>query len=374
MRLDESAGSTVRRPIPAGLLPDTGDSRGAWAGDQLSEANRLLAEGYLLALRIIMASLRKSIPSLPSLIAFEAAARLQSFTRAAEELRLTQAAISRQIRELEIFLQVPLFERGYRSIELTPAGLLLNSSLPAHLNAIASLSDRVREFSNPQAVVVGMTHAFGTYWLAPRLAEFSTANPDVDLRLAVNDELVDITKQRIDMTIRYGDGAWPAVSSRFLMGSEVMPVCHPAYWQGRERPSHPSQLLGEKLIGLEGPPVFGNRWSEWFAFFGVDAEEGKFQITVNNFSVLVQALLSGHGIALGGNPLLDDIFASGMLVPAIEVAPFRVRGGYYIVEPLGQTRKRNAERFSEWLYERVRRDAALNGNERLLVEAPRKDP
>lgn len=319
-----------------------------------------------------MASLRKSIPSLPSLVAFEAAARLQSFTRAAEELHLTQAAISRQICELEIFLEVTLFERGYRSIELTPAGLLLNSALPAHLNAIASLADRVRELSDPQAVVVGMTHAFGTYWLAPRLAEFSMANPDVDLRLAVNDEIVDITKQRIDMTIRYGDGNWPGLSSRFLMGAEVMPVCHPSYWDGRERPSHASQLLGEKLIGLEGPPVFGNRWSEWFAAYGVAAEEGKFQITVNNFSVLVQALLSGHGIALGGNPLLDDIFASGMLVPAMDIAPFRVRGGYYIVEPPGQIRKRNTGRFCDWLYDRASRDAVLHGYQRLLVETPSK--
>ncbi|MEW6634028.1 MAG: LysR family transcriptional regulator, partial [Pseudomonadota bacterium] len=199
-----------------------------------------------------MSLLRKSIPSLASLISFEAAARLMSFTRAADELNITQAAISRQIRELENFLQIPLFERGHRSIELTPAGAMLNASLPVHLTAIASLADRVRELRDPQAIVVGTTHAFGTYWLAPRLVEFSSLHPDVDLRLAVNDELVDISKQRIDMTVRFGGGSWPSMSARFLIGCEVTPVCHPSYWDGRKHPAHPADLLGEKLLDIEG--------------------------------------------------------------------------------------------------------------------------
>jgi LysR family glycine cleavage system transcriptional activator len=316
-----------------------------------------------------MSSLRQSIPSLVSLISFEAAARLLSFTKAADELNITQAAISRQIRELENFLQVALFERGHRSIELTPAGLMLNGSLPAHLTAIASISDRIRELRDPQAIVVGTTHAFGTYWLAPRLAEFSKLNPDVDLRLAVNDELVDISKQRIDMTIRFGGGLWTSMSARFLIGCEITPVCHPAYWQGRERPSEPSALRGEMLLGIEGRSVQGGGWSDWFSSHGIDAAEGKHQITVNNFSVLIQAALSGHGIALGGSPLVDDLFASGILVPAMDIAPFRVRASnYYVVEPLGQVRKQGCEKFCNWLYDRVRRDAAMTGNERLLVE------
>jgi DNA-binding transcriptional LysR family regulator len=317
-----------------------------------------------------MSSLRTSIPSLISLISFEAAARLLSFTTAANELNITQAAISRQIRELENFLQTPLFERGHRSIELTAAGIMLNASLPLHLTAIASLADRVRELSDPQAIVVGTTHAFGTYWLAPRLAEFSKLNPDVDLRLAVNDELVDISKQRIDMTIRFGGGSWPSMSARFLIGCEVTPVCHPSYWEGRRRPASPGDLLGEMLLGIEGRSVQGGGWSDWFQAHGVETTKGKHQITVNNFSVLMQAALSGQGIALGGSPLVDDLFASGVLVPALEFAPYRVRGSdYYVVEPAGQVRKQSCEKFCSWLYDRMRRDAAMTNNEHLLVEA-----
>ncbi|MGX8013580.1 LysR substrate-binding domain-containing protein [Mesorhizobium sp. ORM8.1] len=316
-----------------------------------------------------MSLLRKSMPSLVSLISFEAAARLLSFTKAADELNITQAAISRQIRELETFLQIPLFERGHRAVELTPAGAMLNSSLPGHLTAIASLANRVRELSDPQAIVVGTTHAFGTYWLAPRLAEFSKTNPEVDLRLAVNDDLVDISKQRIDMTIRFGGGSWPSMSATFLVGCEVAPVCHPTYWEGRKRPAQPADLLGEMLLGIEGRSAQGSGWSDWFHAHGVEVARGKHQIMVNTFSVLMQAALSGQGIALGGSPLVDDLFTSGVLVPAMDLPPYRVRSSdYYVVEPSGQVRKQGCEKFRTWLYERMRRDAALTNSEHLLSE------
>lgn len=316
-----------------------------------------------------MSSLRNSIPSLVSLIAFEAAARLQSFTKAAQELNITQAAISRQIRELEIFLEVQLFERGHRSIELTPAGLMLNGALPAHLTAIASISDRIRELHDPQAIVVGTTHAFGTYWLAPRLAEFGALHPDVDLRLAVSDELVDLPKQRIDVAIRFGGGSWPSMSSKFLLGCEVTPLCHPNYWNGRKRPTEAAQLLGEMLLGIEGPSVQGGGWRDWFGHHRIDAAEAKHRITVNNFSVLIQAALSGQGIALGGSPLVDDLFSSGALVPALDLQPFRVHdSNYYVVEPLGQVRKSGCGQFCDWLFAKVRHDVTQSGTQRLLIE------
>jgi LysR family glycine cleavage system transcriptional activator len=313
--------------------------------------------------------LRKAMPSLVSLVTFESAARLMSFTRAADELNITQAAVSRQIRELEIFLQIPLFQRGHRAVELTAAGAMLNSSLPAHLTAIASLANQVRELHDPKAIVVGTTHAFGTYWLAPRLAEFSRLNPEVDLRLAVNDELVDISKQGIDMTIRFGGGSWPYMSATFFVGNEVAPVCHPSYWEGRKRPTQPADLLGEMLLGIEGRSAQDSGWSDWFRAHGVEVTSGKHQITVNSFSVLMQAALSGQGIALGGTPLVDDLFRSGVLVPAMDIPPYRVRSSnYYIVEPLGQMRKKGCEKFSSWLYERMRRDTEMTNKEYLLLE------
>lgn len=317
-----------------------------------------------------MPSLRRNIPPSSSLIAFEAAARLLSFTRAAAELCVTQAAISRQIRELEQFLEAPLFVRGYRSVELTAAGSLFMSGISGHLDAIASVTESIRGMRSPETVVVAMTSAFGTYWLGPRLAEFRKAYPNIDLRLAVADEIVDIVKERIDVAIRYGDGGWPRLNSRFLLGSEVLPLCHQSYWEGRARPSSAADLVREVLLCLEGPPVFGNSWGEWFAHYGVHSSGGKHRITVNNFNLLVQAALSGQGIALAGYPLVDHLVESGILAPALDIEPFRVRGGYFIVEPQGQVRKKTCDQFCQWLMDRVRRDAEAGHAERLLEQQP----
>jgi LysR family glycine cleavage system transcriptional activator len=317
-----------------------------------------------------MLSLRKSIPPLPSLIAFEAAARLSSFTKAALELGVTQAAISRQIRELEQFLQVPLFERGYRSVELTPAGIALNAGLSVHLPAIASVAESVRAMPESKVVVVGMTSAFGTYWLAPRLPEFQREHPNVELRLAVNDEVVDLTKHRIDISIRYGNGGWPGLTADYLVGAEDMPVCHPSFWKGRERPTKAADLMRETLLCLEGAPVYFAHWTDWFAASGVPEAKLRHKITVNNFNLLIQAVLSGQGIGLAGYPLVDDLLASGMLVPAIDLPPMRIRGGYYVVKPERQAHNENRELFCRWLFDRARRDAIAGDTDRLLHAHP----
>ncbi|MDI6029303.1 LysR substrate-binding domain-containing protein [Corticibacterium sp. UT-5YL-CI-8] len=307
-----------------------------------------------------MPSFRRTIPPLASLVAFDASARLLSFTRAAYELGVTQAAISRQIRELEEFLGTPLFKRGYRSLELTEAGLILNSGLSMQLGAIATLCERVRATQDPEAIVVGMTSAFGTNWLTPRLPEFRQLYPDIELRLAVADEIVDLARQRIDISIRYGGGRWPGLRSEFLIHAYDMPVCSPSYWRGRERPTKPEALLGEVLIWLEGPPVFmGSQWVDWFAAHGVNDRTAKRGFTVNNFTMQIQAALSGQGIALAGFPLIDDLLENGLLVSAIDLEPVKVPGGYFVVEPEDSTSSQNCQRFRKWLFDRAERDALV---------------
>ncbi|TGR10494.1 LysR family transcriptional regulator [Mesorhizobium sp. M4B.F.Ca.ET.190.01.1.1] len=317
----------------------------------------------MFALLLFMSNFRKSIPSIASLVAFESSARLLSFTRAAQELGVTQAAVSRQIRELEEFLGVSLFKRTYRSIELTAEGLILNGGLPTQLQAVAALCERVRATQEPRAVVVGMTSAFGTNWLTPRLPEFRQLYPEVELRLAVNDEIVDLARQRIDISIRYGTGRWPNLRSKFLLGASDMPVCSPAYWQGRQPPAQPEALLDEVLISLEGAPVFmGSTWADWFAANGVTVSRGKRGFTVNHFTMLIQAALGGQGIALAGFPLIDDLLASGLLVPAINAEPLKVPGGYFVVEPEGEPARESSGLFRSWLFDRVRRDALAKPN------------
>lgn len=317
----------------------------------------------------VMRTFRRRIPPLSSLIAFEAAARLQSFTRAAVELGVTQAAISRQVKELEEFLQVALFDRGYRTIVLTDAGRRLIEELPTHLSGIASVCDSIRQPKESNAVVVGMTSAFGTYWLTPRLPEFRRLHPNVELRLAVNDEIVDLAKEHIDVSIRYGIGRWPKLQSQYLLGAEDMPVCSPSYWTGRERPTSPADLLNEVLIFMEGAPVFlGSHWSDWFTANGVNAMGHKFGLTVNNFNMMIQATLRGQGIALAGYPLIDDLLADGLLIPALDAPARRVRGGYFVVEPEGRVARKSCVEFRDWLFDRAARDALETHTERLLRE------
>jgi DNA-binding transcriptional LysR family regulator len=316
-----------------------------------------------------MRTFRRRIPPLSSLVAFEAAARLQSFTRAAAELGITQAAVSRQVKELEEFLQAAMFDRGYRTIVLTEAGKSLFVGVTEHLSGIASVCDSIRQPNESNAVVVGMTSAFGTYWLTPRLPEFRSLHPNIELRLAVNDEIVDLAKERIDVSIRYGTGRWPNLRSQYLLGAEDMPVCSPSYLGSRGRLSSATDLLGEVLIFMEGAPAFlGSHWNDWFSANGVDATGYKFGLTVNNFSMMIQATLRGQGIALAGYPLIDDLLAQGDLVPALNAKPRRVSGGYFVVEPESRARSGSCAAFCSWLFQRAEQDANAVGLARLLSE------
>ncbi|TWI26826.1 LysR substrate-binding domain-containing protein [Mesorhizobium tianshanense] len=305
-----------------------------------------------------MASLRGTVPSLHALIAFEAASRLLSFTGAAAELNVTQAAISRQIRELEQFLGVRLFNRDYRAISLTSAGVTLSSGTAAHLRALAILMEATRLGARASALVVGCTTAFASNWLFPRIPEFRGLYPNINLRFAVSDEVVDLGAEQIDVSIRWGSGNWQRVSKRFLAGSELIPVCHPQYWQSRNRPTQPADLISEHLLHLEGPSSAGGKWSDWFTAMGIEFAAERRGITVNNFHLMMQAALSGQGVALTGAPLADELLANRMLVPAIdaplEAITYRVPGSYYIVTPEGMKSRSEATQFCDWITSRMR--------------------
>ncbi|MER9202340.1 LysR substrate-binding domain-containing protein [Mesorhizobium sp. M0933] len=311
-----------------------------------------------------MASLRGIVPSLHALIAFEAASRLLSFTGAAAELNVTQAAISRQIRELEQFLGVQLFNRDYRAISLTSAGLALSPGTAAHLRALATLMEATRLGARPSALVIGCTTAFGSNWLFPRIPEFRELYPNINLRFAVSDEVVDLGAERIDVSIRWGSGNWQRVSKRFLAGSELLPVCHPQYRQSRPRPTQPTDLISEHLLHLDGPSGAGGRWSDWFKVMGIEFPEERRGITVNNFHLMMQAALSGQGVALTGAPLADELLANRMLVPAIdaplETITYRMPGGYYILTPEGMKSSSEANQFCDWITSRMRLELSRN--------------
>ncbi|WP_083921974.1 LysR substrate-binding domain-containing protein [Kiloniella laminariae] len=279
----------------------------------------------------VMLNLRRNIPPLGSLVAFEAAARHMSFTRGANELGVTQVAISRQIKALEEFLGVGLFERLNRTVRLTPEGVKFQQVVTGSLTQIATTVVDFQKGKGSNYLVVGTTTAFSAYWLMPRLAKFHAAYPEIDLRFAVDDKCVDLRAAGIHVSIRYGSGTWSGLTSTYLCDSEVLPLCSPAYWKARPQVDDPRVLLDEFLIDFDY--VIDSRWSSWFEHFGVEVDKNPADISIDAYTSMVQAAQNGQGIALLSSPLVDDLIDNGSLIAPTSLPRQKLSGGYYIVAP-----------------------------------------
>ena len=283
---------------------------------------------------MIMLNLRRKIPPLRSLIAFEACARHLSFTRAAQELGVTQVAISRQIKSLEDYVGCKLFDRLHRAIRLNEAGREFQEEIVPSLTRMASCVDRLQSGGSSHKLTVGTTTGFSAYWLMPRLSRFRAAYPDVDLRIAVDDKCVDLKSGGIDLAIRYGQGNWPGVTSEFFCESRVIPLCSPSYWGDRAITDNPADLLGEQLIDFDY--VVDSSWANWFAWQDVKLDREPATIITDAYTSMVQAAQSGQGIALLSAPLIEDLVHCDALMAPTSMAPQKLPGGYYLVRPKNQ--------------------------------------
>ncbi len=302
-----------------------------------------------------MPSLKRELPQLNALVTFEAAARLASFTRAAAELHVSQAAVSRQIARLEEQLGARLFHRGHRRLELTGAGRRLQESAAAGLAEIGRGVRQVRMSTEEPPVTLSATIAFSTYWLMPRIHALRARRPGLDVRLLAGDEELDPLADDVDIAISYGDATTPPGHHRVLLGRErVVPVCSPDYRAAHPElaAAAPADLLEQALVHLDAE--HWNRlhgtvidWPVWFEHYGVDLPGGLAGIRVNNYPMLIDALRSGQGIGLGWRPPIDDLLADGRLVPAIDTQLATPRGYYAAVaadRPLS-TRAREVHRW-----------------------------
>lgn len=305
-----------------------------------------------------MINLRNKIPPVGSLVAFEAAARHMSFTRGANELGVTQVAISRQIKSLEEFLSVRLFDRLNRAVRLTPEGEEFQRVVTGGLTQIA---DAVIEFQSGGAsnyLVVGATTAFSAYWLMPRLAKFRAEHPEVDLRFAVDDKCVDLKSSGIHVSIRYGAGDWGGVTSTYLCDSEVLPLCSRTYWKDRPQVEDPSALMDEFLIDFDY--VVDSRWSSWFEHFGIEVEKDPADISIDAYTSMVQAAQNGQGIALLSSPLVDDLIENGSLVAPTSLPRQKLAGGYYIVTPNKMDACPALGIFQQWVLQEMKMEKEKN--------------
>ena len=274
--------------------------------------------------------MRRPLPSLTGLRAFEAAARHLSFTRAASELNVTQAAISHQIRRLEEQLGLPLFVRADRALTLTRAA---QDYLPAIHNAFEELqtaTDRLRRRSGDKVLTVSTTASLASKWLVPRLGAFQDAHPGIEVRIATGTKLTDFRRDDVDVAIRYGGGQWPGVRADWLMAVDIFPVCNPSL----DTPAHPlrapSDLAHHTLLHVD---LYPDDWQLWLTAAGLPADLSRRPgLTFDQSMVAVQAAMEGLGVALGRTPVVDADIAAGRLIRPFELA-LPGEAGYYFVTP-----------------------------------------
>ncbi len=300
-----------------------------------------------------MANLRTKLPPANSLVAFEAAGRHLNFTRAAAELNVTQAAVSRQVQLLEDNLGVALFRRLHRGLELTRAGERLQQAVTMGLEHIANTAADLRRRRGPGELTVSTSVTFASYWLMSRVAKFRAAHPDVELRLVASSPVANLVAAGIDLAVRYGRGRWPGVETIHLLDNEVFPVCAPSYMAGRAPLTRPADLLGETLLHLIEYDRNWVSWESWLKEVGVEGLPAKPGLEFDNYLVMTQAVLDGQGIALGGGRLAEDFLARRTLIRPIDAALVSERS-FYLLIPTEVPLSKSGRQFRDWILSEAR--------------------
>jgi len=295
---------------------------------------------------------RWSPPPLSSVRAFEAAARHMSFTQAADELGVTQSAVSHGVRDLENRFGVTLFDRNGRRLALTDSGRVY---LPYAAEALERLRAGDRAIERPKrrerVLTVSVSPSFAAKWLAPRLGAFAVAYPEVDLRVSANPAHVDFADGEIDVAIRHGDGSWPHLHCERLCEEDVFPVCSPML-QGAEALATPADLSSQVLIHHRDRSA----WRAWLRHFGISPGKNVAHGPIlNEMSLAIDAAVAGHGIALARTALVArDLREGRLLRPLVESVPAEF--AYWIVCPPSHAQANNVAGFRAWLRDEAARD------------------
>jgi LysR family glycine cleavage system transcriptional activator len=287
------------------------------------------------------------LPSLNGLRAFEAAARHMSFTKAADELNVTQTAISHQIRRLEDELGVQLFLRLKDGLTLSEHGQAYLPGVRAAFHELRYSTEQLLASSNNSVLTINTLVSVASKWLLPRLPSFQQAYADIDVRVSASTDLVDFRKGGIDAAIRYGRGDWKGLRADFLVSDEIFPVCSPALLNGAKALSVPADLAHHTLLQVSG--VTADDWGTWLSTAGQPAQLAAGpRLTFDLAMMAVQAAIDGQGVCIGRSTYVDDDLRAGRLV-----APFDLRLqddlGFYLVTPRETAETKKIVAFRTWL-------------------------
>ena len=288
----------------------------------------------------------RQLPPLNAVRVFEAAARHLSFTRAAQELNVTQAAVSHQIKSLEGHLGFRLFRRTGRALMLTDEGQVLFPGVRDSLDALQAAFRLVLDedgLGTGGVLTVTTVPSFATRWLVPRLKQFRAEQPDIDVRLSTSMDLTDLMMEGVDVGVRYGLGSWPGLQAWWLMEENVFPVCAPSLLSEGPPLKKPEDLANHTLLQDTGMD-----WRIWLDVAGITLEHPDRGPGFLDSAHAIHAALDGQGVWLGRSVLVRDELEAGRLVKPFDIS---IPGAYayWIVCPKADVNRRKVRLFRDWL-------------------------
>ena len=289
------------------------------------------------------------LPSIKSLLGFEAAARNLSFTAAARELNVSQTAISHQIKSLEQQLELSLFHRTGKTIRLTEAGEKLLPVASRSFDNLESVIKQIKKEASRTILNVSVTPSFAAQWLVPRLGRFWRDCPDIELNLHHSLELVNFGTDGVDIAVRGGQGEWPGLISEFLFSLDLSPICHPTLLTGEYPLNHPSDLKHHTLLHEDNY----QDWTLWLKAAGVSDVDPRAGNVMNDSNSLGIAVDNCQGIALGRLSLIQDDLRSGKIVLPFDIN-IKSSFSYYLVYPEDNLKNDKVRKFRDFMLTEVR--------------------
>jgi LysR family glycine cleavage system transcriptional activator len=296
--------------------------------------------------------MRRRLPSLNALKAFEATARQESFTKAAHELCVTQGAVSQQVKGLESELGVRLFRRERQRLVITDAGRAYLEVVRDAFDRLAMGTERLLQQQESGILTITTSPNFAAKWLVHRLSRFSEAHPGIDLRVSASIQHIDFAREDIDLALRHGDGQWPGMHVTRLCTEQLFPVCSPKLLRGSGALRSPRDIKRHTLLHTNGTAD----WANWLGRVGVDGIDFKHGVVFNQASITIDAAVDGQGIALARTALVSWDLISGRLVrPFVQAleAPY----AFWIVCPRSTADLPKISTFRSWLLKEAAEDA-----------------
>jgi LysR family glycine cleavage system transcriptional activator len=295
--------------------------------------------------------MRPRLPPLNNLRAFEAAARHESFTRAAEELFVTQGAVSQQVKALEAGLGIKLFNRERQRLIITEAGRDYLLVVRDALDRIAIGTERLLQRQNAGVLTVSTSPDFAAKWLVHRLGHFAEAHTGIDLRVSATLHHVDFAREEVDLAVRHGDGNWPGLDAVQLSAEQLFAVCSPKLISGRRRLDKPADIAKFPLIHLDSRAD----WTNWLRAAGIENADVTHGPVLNRASMVIDAAIDGQGVALARTTLAAWDLINGRLVrPFADSLPLSKT--YWIISPKATSNLPKIVTFREWLLAEAAKD------------------